>query len=411
MPHVRTALTATARLIPAMPPLAVLALAGTHLGFEIAAAGRATPIVVVQVLAVIAQAAVLTARHRTPVTALSSVVALDLVIVATSGGETTTGALAVVFAVYAIVREARGSATTVALTIAVTASLGVGIVAGLVGGAFDTVVLIAVVAARLALQYALPAAVAASVAGRERLVDALRERAELAERERRAHAVEQVRAERAAMARELHDIAAHHLSGIIVSAQAAATLLRTDADRAADLLVTVQREAQTTMADLRRTVGLLRSTDDTAPSDSASSPATVPSVASIHDLVSAASARRQRVTLVVDGDPRPLGPLAETAAYRMVQESLSNTARHAPGAAVQVHVDFDHDRTLISVTNDATTQSDTAGVHPQTLRGPGFGLAGMEERADLVGARLRTGATADGGWRNELWIPTDRRPA
>ena len=254
---------------------------------------------------------------------------------------------------------------------------------------------------RVVIQYVVPSAIGEYALGRERLAEALRERAEFAERERRDRAERDLRAGRAALARELHDIAGHHLSGIIVSAQAASALTRSDPERARETLQSLQDDARTALADLRRTVGLLRHEDDADAGVDA--PVASPSIERIAGLVEDARARGMEVRFSQEGDSRPLGPLAETAGYRMVQESLANAARHAPGAAVDVRVEYDADAVRLTVTN---------GQRHDPLSGDGdpgsrerYGLAGMEERAGLVGATLESGPRDDGGWRNILTIP------
>lgn len=224
----------------------------------------------------------------------------------------------------------------------------------------------------------------------------------MAEHERRERAEREVRAEREALARELHDIAGHHLSGIIVSAQAATALTRSDLDRAREMMQTVQDDARIALADLRRTVGLLRSDDD-APSGN---PSPVPTIAGIGALVDVARERGQRAVLTSVGDAHAVGALAETTAYRMVQESLANAARHAPGAAWDVTVRFEADAVEIAVSNERPGER---GTRASEKPGVGYGLSGMAERAELIGADLSTGPAEGGGWINRLRIPFDRR--
>jgi len=252
-------------------------------------------------------------------------------------------------------------------------------------------------ALRLLLIVVLPAVIAEVVTGRERLIEALRDRAEAAERDRERRAAEAVRDERTSMARELHDLAAHHLTGIIVSAQAADALLARDPERAREYLGTVQRDARTTLANLRQTVGLLRS-------DARGELAPVPSIDQLPALVADAAAAGAQVTLTAPAEPVGIGPIAGIAAYRMVQESLANAARHAPGAAVSVEVTPLDGTVLVSVANGPSVATPAA-------ERAGYGLLGMRERAELVGATLRTGPSPDGGWVNELTIPLESSAA
>jgi len=166
----------------------------------------------------------------------------------------------------------------------------------------------------------------------------------------------------------------------------------------------VQDSARTTLVDLRRTVGLLRSDYESPQHPEA--PSATPTIDGIAGLVSAARKRGQRVEIKVTGTRRALGPLAEAAAYRMVQESLANAARHARGAAATVTVAFTSDAVDVAVVNDS---GDGPRVIPPPSSRGGYGLSGMAERAELIGARLVTGPTADGGWSNRLTITDSSR--
>ncbi|WIE65399.1 histidine kinase [Curtobacterium sp. MCLR17_036] len=199
--------------------------------------------------------------------------------------------------------------------------------------------------------------------------------------------------ERAAMARELHDIAAHHLSGIALMAAVIDRQIDADPERAHEGARQVREQSTAVLEDLRRLVGLLR---DDAPAERA-----VETVAGIVDLVERARFRSDVRLDVLPGD-RPLadgvGPLAQLAAYRTVQEALANAALHAPSAPCTVTIDDrDATRVVIRVENAPATVP-AAGTSPSG----GNGLRGMRERADLVGARLQTGPTATGGWLVEL---------
>jgi len=243
------------------------------------------------------------------------------------------------------------------------------------------------------------------VRGRERLREALDAQERATERERLLDADRAVRSERAALARELHDIAGHHLSGIIVGAQAATALISSDPGRAREMLRTVQDDARITLGDLRRTVGLLRDDEPEA----SGRPVEAPTMAGIEGLTEAARERGQDVATVVEGGPRPLGPLAEATAYRMVQESLANAARHAPGAPCRVAVTWTDDHVEVVVRNEAADPAPVAlGAGASTGTSTGYGLAGMAERAELVGARLTTGPDRHrGGWTNRLVLVGD----
>lgn len=220
------------------------------------------------------------------------------------------------------------------------------------------------------------------------------------EREHDALVEAAVARERTAMARELHDIAAHHLTGIALLSAAVATQIDTDPEAAKVSVGEVRRQSKAVLRDLRSLVGLLRDHDE--------SPTGVrtETLAGIRGLVEAVVTTGQLVTLNVIDPPcgRPLGtgvgPLAQLAAYRTVQESLANAARHAPGARCDVEVD-DRDPGALLVT---VRNVPARGVSDAVRRG-GLGLVGMRERAELTGSRLEAGADDDGTWRVRLRTP------
>ncbi|WBU37041.1 sensor histidine kinase [Homoserinibacter sp. YIM 151385] len=398
-------------LLRSLPPLLVAASAAGYLWLDaLEGSEHATPGLPAAAHAglVLLQALVLLARHRAPAPALAAIAAVDAVLLATSGGELGIGSLAVMFAAYAATAApSPPRRRALALGAAAAATAVVGGASLLAAGTAPALAALGVAAVRVLLDYAVPAAIAEAVRGRRQLVEALRERAELAEREQQGRIERERLAERTVMARELHDIAAHHLSGIIVSAQAVAALVDRDPARAGAMLAALQQDARTTMADLRSTVGLLRADGDgDADGGEGGDPTPAPTLARIPELADSAVRRGRHVELEVTGEPIGLGPLAETAGYRMVQESLANAARHAPGAACRIRVEHREDEIAISVSNDPAPGG--AAARRQRAASRGYGLEGMEERAELIGARLDTGPTADGGWANRLRIPLDR---
>jgi len=395
-----------ARLRAALPPVVILALAVGYFGADLIVGlpDSAVEIPVPLAAGLVAfQALVLLFRTRAPVIVFALVVLLDVALLVTSGGELGTGAMAVMIATYALLRDGAPSIRYTIVLIGVVVTLVGGAIGMATAATFPVPVIVVLVISRPVLQYAVPAAFAEFFLARERLVGALRDRAELAERERLHDVEREIAGVRTAMARELHDIAAHHLSGIIVGAQAASALVATDPERTRAMLRAVQQDARTTLADLRRTVGLLR--DDGADDAGAGQPAPVPAIDRVARLVDTARGRGQSVGLDIDGDAVALGPLAETAGYRMVQESLANAARHAAGAPSTVRIEYRRDAVRITVQNSAP-----AGERcptPDARAEAGYGISGMRERADLVGATLAVDRLADGGWRNMLEIPRD----
>lgn len=344
-------------------------------------------------IAVFVQAGALLLRYRWPGPVLLAVAALDVLTVVLSAGELSIGTPAVMVAAFTLWQEtsiSRASSWLACVALPSAAVTFIALGAGETAAAQWSLPLAAV---RAILAFAAPAVVAELLLSRRQAVEALRERAILAEREQLRSAREAVQQERALMARELHDIAAHHLSGIIVSAQAADSLLQSEPDQARGYLRTVKTEAQRTLANLRQTVGLLR---DNA--DGELSP--VLAIGDIATLVESLRSRGTLITLREEGEPVALGPLAEIAAFRMVQESLTNARSHAPGAECTVIIRYADQAAEITVTNGPSA------IRGKPEAGGGHGLLGMRERASLVGGRLEIGATADGGWTNVLELPS-----
>jgi signal transduction histidine kinase len=352
----------------------------------------------VVVALVLAQAAALWWRRRWPVAVFSVAVGIDIVVLALSAGTLSAGTVAVVVTAYSLFRWRSGASVYLVAGVAALASTAAAWFfsepTAEIPAAWEPLF----AALRTALVILLPALIAELVASRSRAMVVLRERAELAERERERSALDAVQRERTLMARELHDIAAHHLTGIIVGAQAAGALVAGEPDRAREYMQTVAKDAQLTLANLRQTVGLLRS-------DTQGELAPAPAIAQIPELV--AALRDGGMTIVEEWEVgehhnSALGPLAQTAAYRMVQESLANARRHAPGTTCTVRVSSSAAGLEISVANAAPL---SAARPARPAGSDGHGLLGMRERAVLVGAELITGRTPDGGWRNTLRLP------
>jgi signal transduction histidine kinase len=220
-----------------------------------------------------------------------------------------------------------------------------------------------------------------SVGSRLRTQRALATQTERAEAERARRAVLE---ERTRIARELHDVVAHHMSLIAVRAETAPYRIGGLSEPARAEFGSLSEEAREALADMRRLLGVLRH-------DQPAALAPQPRLADLPALVDAA--RRAGVTVelsvppVLDQVPSGVG----VCAYRIVQESLSNASQHAPGAAVTVSVDHDCGTVLLRVANGPGGLA--TGEH-----GPGHGLTGMRERVALLGGTLTAGPAADGGF-------------
>ncbi|UZN03721.1 sensor histidine kinase [Cellulomonas sp. S1-8] len=253
--------------------------------------------------------------------------------------------------------------------------------------------------------------VAASVVGSRRdALDALAGTAEAQSRERDALVQVAVERERTAMARELHDIAAHHLSGIAVMTGAIGRQIDVDPDGAKVAVAQVREQSTAMLRDLRNLVVLLRDVD--GPGEPGG-PVRMETLAGIGELVAGAQEAGSAVSLETSGPVAELaasgavGPLAQLAAYRVVQEALANAARHAPGARCEVTLDArDEGRVEVVVRNGPPAEGEAPAHHD-----PGYGLVGMHERAELTGATLRYGPTLAGGWQVTLSVPATVAPA
>ncbi|GAA3865788.1 sensor histidine kinase [Streptomyces lacrimifluminis] len=220
-------------------------------------------------------------------------------------------------------------------------------------------------------------------------------RREQAERARR-----EVAEERGRIARELHDVVAHHMSVISVQAGLARFVFDTDRRTTRTALDTIEATGKEALDELRRMLMLLRAADDGAPAGP------MPGLARLSEVTERVRAGGTPVTLTVEGTPRPLAPGVELCAYRVVQEALTNVLKHAPGASAHVRLRYEPHQVTVSVTDDGE------GVIPDRVRtGGGHGLLGMRERAKLYGGQIDIGPQDQGGFAVRLILPTSARAA
>ena len=204
---------------------------------------------------------------------------------------------------------------------------------------------------------------------------------------------EAVRAERRRLARELHDLVAHALTGTMLCLTEIRLLIDSNRDGAVRALDEAERLARASLGDLRGTVRLLSEEGD---------PALEPPVEIDADLTTLIDGfRRSGVTisLTTIGEAREVSVASSRAVYRIVQESLTNAVRHAAGASVSIVFKWDTDGVRISITNGrGAPREDTVGMSS------GRGIVGMAERATLLGGWLETGPTSK-GWAVSAWVP------
>ena len=341
------------------------------------------------VAALAVQAVALLASRRAPGLMLAVVVLVDSALLIASPGD-STGSLGLVLAAYGARRELGRARAVAWLAPLAVVSVVAAVIAGPAAG-IEGAWVVPFGIARAALLLGTPALLAEIAVSRVQLIEALRERAELAEREQAASARHAVQQQRTQMARELHDIAAHHLTGIIVSAQAANALAERDRTAQKKYLDALQSDAREALDHLRLTVGLLR------PDDS-SDPAPAPVIDDLHRIIQDAVDRGMAIEFQSSGAPRAIGPVAGVVVIRGVQEALANARKHAPDAPVAVTETWSDGELRVGVENRASAS------RPLVVPKSGYGLAGLRERLALVGGALSAGPTPT-GWQTTLTLP------
>ncbi len=216
--------------------------------------------------------------------------------------------------------------------------------------------------------------------------------------QRRESAVEEARrAERMELARELHDVVAHQVTGIVVQAQAAIAVARTDPARATEGLAAIESAGSEALAGMRRMVGAMRNETDRA------APLTVSyEISDIPALVKRFDPEGERATLQLDDLADPLPPGVAESAYRVVREALTNVRRHAPEGTTHVSVRVIDAELVIVVTNDGVR------VRASDPRTAGFGLTGMAERVAALGGTMHAGPDEPGSWTVRAALPLEQ---
>ncbi|MFF0089415.1 sensor histidine kinase [Streptomyces canus] len=214
---------------------------------------------------------------------------------------------------------------------------------------------------------------------------------------RRTVAVSETRrAERLAIAADLHDFVAHHVTGILVQTQVARMMADTGAEELDPVLAGIERAATEALASMRRTVGVLRDTDDAADRRP------VGDLAGIAGLIEGFASPVQKATLHHETAVPDLPHEVQAAAFRVVQEALTNVRRHAGDAThVTVGLRYERDRLRVSVSDDGRGGSQL----PAAAHGGGFGLVGLKERVTALGGELDAGPRAEYGWEVRAVFP------
>ncbi|WP_405880550.1 sensor histidine kinase [Streptomyces sp. NBC_01136] len=240
-----------------------------------------------------------------------------------------------------------------------------------------------------------------SIRTRRAYLAQLEERAARLEKEREAQAKVAVAAERARIARELHDVVAHNVSVMVVQADGAAYVMDTAPDQARKALETISGTGRQALAEMRRLLGVLR----TGEHQESGEYMPQPDVEQLDDLIEQCRTSGLPVDFKVEGTPRPLPSGVELTAYRIVQEALTNTRKHGgpnTGASVRL-VYFDDGLGLL-------VEDDGKGAPHELYEeggadGQGHGLIGMRERVGMVGGTLDAGPRPGGGFRISALLP------
>ncbi len=216
--------------------------------------------------------------------------------------------------------------------------------------------------------------------------------------------------ERMRMARDLHDVVAHNIAVINVQANTALHLMDRQPERARTALSTINDVSKQALVELRSVLGVLRDVDADggtgggAEGDAPRAPA--PGLALLGDLVDHAAATGLTVRVQEDGTPAQLPADVDLSAYRIIQEALTNTARHSGGTRATVRLGYADHGLEVEVDDDGPPATRPAPVSaPPSAGGSGNGIAGMTERASALGGTLEAGPRPGGGFRVRAWLP------
>jgi signal transduction histidine kinase len=321
----------------------------------------------------LAAAAVLVLRRRAPAVTLAVSGGLVLALFAVDQDAGAIAVIAPALALYTLALT-RGR---VHLVVAIVAAAVAVVVAHLFLGGDHAHAFTPQTAAHVAL-IAIPVLAAEALRNRRAYIRLLLERLEQAERTREEEARRRAEQERLRIARDLHDVVAHTLTTINVQAGVAAHLLDRDPGNARDALTMIETASHDALQELRTILGILREQGDgKAPLEP------TPDLAAIETLIEQARSTGLPVSLEVEGErPERVPEAVQLAAFRILQESLTNVRRHAPGAATSVTVAYCADRLHLAIENEARGARNGNGK-------PGVGILGMRERATALGGTLR----------------------
>ena len=327
-------------------------------------------------------------RRRSPMLVLGIVEASLVIHLIAVRPDLRVGTFPLMISVYTVatMRPRAESLRAVAAVAGLKATiLGAEYLAGRVPGAGDVLFYAVLVSGAWAL--------GDNIGTRRAYLAGLVERAERLERERETATQQAALEERTRIARELHDVVAHHVSAIAVQAGAAAEIAEADPSRARAVLATIQATSRQALAEMRALVGVL-------PEEGGAALAPAPHLADVETLAAQSRAAGLDVRLHVEGAPRALPEALDLSAYRIVQEALTNTLKHAGAASVDVTVRYGQDSVELVIEDDGRVRG--AG---EPLPGAGRGLVGMRERVALFHGQLELGRAPAGGFRVHAVLP------
>ena len=250
----------------------------------------------------------------------------------------------------------------------------------------------------------LPLALGTTARTKRAYLEAVQARAEFAEQTREQEARHRVAEERMRIARELHDVVAHHLALANAQAGTAAHIARTRPEQVREILAELTNTTSAALRELKATVGLLRESDDP---DAPLQPA--PGLAQLPDLTASLGSAGLKVVVTTEGTARALSAGVDLTAFRIVQEALTNVTKHAATDTAYVQLGYGNDRLTITITDDEDGASRSAPVAATATAaktpGGGFGLIGMQERASSIGGRLQAGRRPEGGFEVTAELP------
>jgi len=236
----------------------------------------------------------------------------------------------------------------------------------------------------------------ATTRGRRAYLAQVEERALAAERSREDEALRRAGEERIRIARELHDILAHRISMISVQSGVGAHLMERRPEEARQALIAINEASKEALTELRATLGVLRQVDEPDPR------APAPGLAQLTGVIASTTAAGVDVRLDVSGEQRDLPAGVDLAAYRIIQESLTNVVRHARAASARIAIAYRRADLLIEIEDDGRGAADLG----QEIAG-GNGMLGMRERAAALGGELEAGPLSGGGFRVMARLPLD----